>query len=175
MNLFLRILFLSYYYAINLSLLFKHSFYSNIFKQPLPQPILFSNFNDIHPPNIPIHDINILNPDIHAFNNFDYFIIKSNNFSIPFPPPNYEHDIIDDSFEGFLRNEFLKNYDFLIHSNRLISFTKFYHWRKNIVGTLWRHDELFHLFFYFVPNDLCDLMTFIKLNQIIDENDGAHF
>ena len=87
--------------------------------------------------------------------------------------PEHENEIIEDSFEGFLRNEFNK----ISHKNReninVIDFKTFVKWRKK-VGTLFYDSELKE-FYYSITDKYLNLMQFIKLNNIIDENDGAKF
>lgn len=85
--------------------------------------------------------------------------------------PLNEYDIEDDSFESYLRMHFniIKNFD------NKITFERFYKWRKQI-GTDFTKDELKEI--YKIVNtetDNCDLITFIILNIIIDENDDVRY
>ena len=88
--------------------------------------------------------------------------------------PNNENEIIDDSFDGYLKNEFY----FILNNNlnydyKYISFNDFYIWRKKKIGTLWTYNELKEIFESITDDNSCDLMNFILINKIIDENDGA--
>ena len=85
--------------------------------------------------------------------------------------PTSEEDIKEESFEAYLRTHFkiIKNTD------DTLPFERFIKWRKHI-GTVLTKDEL--QIIYEIVNkslDNCNLLTFILLNQIIDENDGARF
>ncbi len=83
--------------------------------------------------------------------------------------PQKEEDIKEDSFEGYLKRLF-----FMIKSeNNKTNFDRFCKWRKQI-GTTLTEDELKEIY-YSVCEDECDLMEFIQINNIIDENDGAIF
>lgn len=103
----------------------------------------------------------------------DEFESRINNFminNIEFLPTS-EEDIKEESFEAYLRTHFkiIKNTD------DTLPFERFIKWRKHI-GTVLTKDEL--QIIYEIVNkslDNCNLLTFILLNQIIDENDGARF
>ena len=83
--------------------------------------------------------------------------------------PEKEEDIKEDSFEGYLKTLF-----FMMKSeNNKTNFDRFCKWRKQI-GTTLTEDELKEIY-YSVCEDECDLMEFIQINNIIDENDGAKF
>jgi len=83
--------------------------------------------------------------------------------------PEKEEDIKEDSFEGYLKTLF-----FMIKSeNNKTNFDRFCKWRKQI-GTTLTEDELKEIY-YSVCEDECDLMEFIQINNIIDENDGAKY
>jgi len=83
--------------------------------------------------------------------------------------PEKEEDIKEDSFEGYLKTLF-----FMMKSeNNKTNFDRFCKWRKQI-GTTLTEDELSEIY-YSVCEDECDLMEFIQINKIIDENDGAKF
>lgn len=87
--------------------------------------------------------------------------------------PKTEADIRDDSFQGFLKNEFYS----ISHKNdnniHVIDFDTFLIWRKK-VGTLF-YDYEIKDFYYSITDDYLDLMQFIHLNNIIDENDTPLF
>ena len=89
---------------------------------------------------------------------------------MPLSPQN-EDEIEDDSFEGYLRGHFNKIKD---HNNK-INFYEFYNWRKYKIGTVLTKDELLEIYNTLLIDKPCDLMNFILLNKIIDENDGADF
>ena len=91
--------------------------------------------------------------------------------------PETEEEIIDDSFEGYLKSEFYKIADINIKNNNnnvIINFETFYQWRVNI-GTVLYDYELEDIFYTINNHYDCDLMKFILINKIIDENDGADF
>lgn len=83
--------------------------------------------------------------------------------------PQKEEDIKEDSFEGYLKRLFLM----IKSENNKTNFDRFCKWRKQI-GTTLTEDELKEIY-YSVCEDECDLMEFIQINNIIDENDGAKF
>lgn len=84
-----------------------------------------------------------------------------------------EENIIEDSFEGFLRRHY-----FLItppKNNEIekLDFPKFLLWRKQI-GTLHYESEIETIYNETVKDhDNCSLLEFIAINKKIDENDGA--
>tara|TARA_Y100000022_G_C13253587_1_gene378439 strand:+ start:37 stop:519 length:483 start_codon:yes stop_codon:yes gene_type:complete len=83
--------------------------------------------------------------------------------------PEKEEDIKEDSFEGYLKTLF-----FMMKSeNNKTNFDRFCKWRKQI-GTTLTEDELSEIYYSVCENE-CDLMEFIQINKIIDENDGAKF
>lgn len=103
-------------------------------------------------------------------NEFEEKIEKDLKNNLPISPKK-EEDIIEDSFEGYLRYHFntIKN------SNNKLVFERFYQWRE-IIGTVLTKKEIYNIFMIVNKSELeCDLMTFILLNQIIDENDRADF
>ena len=79
-----------------------------------------------------------------------------------------ESQIIDDSFEGYLKMHFEK----IKNENNFINFETFYTWRKTI-GTLLTEQEVRFIYDLIVDNDECDIINFINVNNEIDENDGA--
>jgi len=83
--------------------------------------------------------------------------------------PQKEEDIKEDSFEGYLK----KLFSMIKDENNKTNFDRFCKWRKQI-GTTLTEDELKEIY-YSVCEDECDLMEFIQINNIIDENDGAKF
>lgn len=121
--------------------------------------------NDEEPEN---KEVKILNIDFaNMIDEFDQEILaKIHNDKIPISPQKEE-----DSFEGYLRRYFI----FIANKNGLLSFEGFYLWRKYI-GTLLTYDELKEIFNSIseIENE-CNLMNFILINKIIDENDGANF
>ena len=115
-------------------------------------------------------EIKILNIDFaKMIDEFDQEILAKMH-NIPISPQN-EEDIIEDSFEGYLRRHFRV----ISNNNGLLPFERFYLWRKQI-GTVLTYDELKGIFFSVCEIEgECDLMNFILINKIIDENDGADF
>ena len=89
-----------------------------------------------------------------------------------------EDDIINDSLEGFLKLEFYKIADNTLINNKkniVISFNTFYSWRKK-VGTILYKEELLEIFLTITNNNnFIDLIDFILINIIIDENDSSYF
>lgn len=101
---------------------------------------------------------------------YDDYAVQHLNTTIILSP-NKPEDIIEDSFEGYLQNHFndiSKNHTF-------IDFNTFYKWRKNKIGTLLYDNEIQDIYNSVVNNDECDIMNFIKINNLIDETDGAEF
>ena len=94
-------------------------------------------------------------------------IFKNLNMTIPKPIED-ESQIIDDSFEGYLKMHFEK----IKNENNFINFETFYTWRKTI-GTLLTEQEVRFIYDLIVDNDKCDIINFINVNNEIDENDGA--
>lgn len=76
-----------------------------------------------------------------------------------------ESEIIEDSFEGYLREEF----KILCDGKKKIDFEKYYVWKKE-KGTFLERDELLEIFNKItdVYNE-CDLMEFIEITRIIDD------
>ena len=102
--------------------------------------------------------------------------LESDKEEFPTIPKN-EDEIIDDSFDGYLKKEFYSiiNYN-LNYDEKYITFHDFYFWRKEKIGTLWTYAELKDIFEAITnKDDLCDIINFILINKIIDENDGADF
>lgn len=115
-------------------------------------------------------EVKILNIDFgKMIDEFDNEVIAKLYNTVPLSPQT-EEDIEEDSFEGYLRNHFQ-----LMSINNEINFETFYQWRKYRIGTVLTKSELKNIYFNINENNNCDLMNFILLNKIIDENDGAEF
>ena len=85
--------------------------------------------------------------------------------------PETEEEIEENSFENYLRNHFY----ILCDMNQEISFNTFYKWRTSI-GTLLTVDELYNIFHTMTkPKQTCNLIEFLKINIIIDENDSNNY
>lgn len=85
--------------------------------------------------------------------------------------PQTEEEIIDDSFEGFLRREFLQ----LAPTSKQINFETFYFWRQK-AGIILTKEEVQEIYYSIIDNDkLCGLMDFITINKIIDEENNGYF
>lgn len=97
--------------------------------------------------------------------------------NIPMPPQN-EDEIEEDSFEGYLRQHFrdiVNPRTMSSDGKKIIDFPTFYSWRKEI-GTVLTIEEIEEIYNTIVENkEGCDLMDFILINKIIDENDGADY
>tara|TARA_Y100000816_G_scaffold251218_1_gene201581 strand:+ start:1739 stop:2086 length:348 start_codon:yes stop_codon:yes gene_type:complete len=98
----------------------------------------------------------------------DHDVLKHLNYDVP-GIINSEDDIQEDSFEGYLRTHYRK----LNVTNGTIDFETFYDWRVT-VGTLLEKDEVCKIFDS-VVDERCNLLNFILINKIIDEQDGAIF
>lgn len=125
-------------------------------------------FNNINKNNT---DIKIINLDFKKFiTEYDALQINKLNGKIPLPPQT-EEEIEDDSFEGYLKRNFL----LIKNNNNAINFDTFYKWRTTI-GTLLTEEEISYIYNKITnDNEYCNLMNFITINKIIDENDGADF
>lgn len=87
-------------------------------------------------------------------------------------PPQSEDEIEEDSFEGYLRGHF-ESIDKI--DSEYVRFEEFYNWRKKI-GTVLTKDEVYEFYNLMAgENEECDLMNFICINRLIDENDGAFY
>lgn len=125
--------------------------------------------NDEEPEN---KEVKILNIDFaNMIDEFDQEVLaKIHNDKIPISPQK-EEDIIEDSFEGYLRRHFR----IIENKNKLLPFERFYLWRIQI-GTVLTYNELKKIFNSISEiEDECNLINFILINKIIDENDGADF
>ena len=101
---------------------------------------------------------------------FDSMAIENLIHKLP-KAPETEDEIIDDSFEGFLKREFL----LLAPSSKKINFQTFYFWRKK-AGIILTEEELEQIYYTIVEKDnLCGLMDFITINKIIDEENNGSF
>ena len=86
--------------------------------------------------------------------------------------PRTEAEIEEETFEGYLRNEF-RNIPKKISS--LVHFEEFYEWRKT-AGVVLSKDEVRDYFEMIVgEHPHCDLMQFISINYLIDESDASLF
>ena len=86
--------------------------------------------------------------------------------------PKTEEEIKEETFEGFLRDEF-KEIPKKISS--LVHFEEFYEWRKK-AGIVLSKDEVRDYFETVVgEHPHCDLMQFIHINYLIDESDASLF
>ena len=91
--------------------------------------------------------------------------------------PQTEEEIIEESFEGYLRSEFYKIVEEKgkINGKNIIYFESFYEWKKQ-KGIVFEKHEIREMFAHVIGTKyICDLMEFIKLNHFIDEQNAAHF
>ena len=101
---------------------------------------------------------------------FDSMAIENLIHKLP-KAPETEDEIIDDSFEGFLKREFL----LLAPSSKKINFQTFYFWRKK-AGIILTKEEVEQIYYTIVDKgNLCGLMDFITINKIIDEENNGSF
>lgn len=82
--------------------------------------------------------------------------------------PETEDEIIEDSFEGFLKDEFAK---IPKEKSNLINFREYYIWRKKAGLVLTEEEVLLYYNLVVGDDQLCDLMQFITINHLIDESD----
>ena len=82
--------------------------------------------------------------------------------------PETEDEIIEDSFEGFLRDEFAK---IPKTKSNLIDFHEYYIWRKKAGLVLTEEEVLLYYTLVVGEGELCNLMQFITINHLIDESD----
>ena len=86
--------------------------------------------------------------------------------------PRTEAEIEEETFEGYLRNEFQKIPKKI---SSLVHFEEFYEWRKK-AGIVLSKDEVRDYFEMVVgEHPHCDLMQFININYLIDESDAPLF
>ena len=91
--------------------------------------------------------------------------------------PQLEEEIIEESFEGYLRSEFYKIVEEKgkINGKNIIYFESFYEWKKQ-KGIVFEKHEIREMFAHVIGTKyICDLMEFIKLNHFIDEQNAAEF
>lgn len=77
-------------------------------------------------------------------------------------------EIIEDNFEGFLKDEFAK---IPKEKSNLINFHEYYIWRKKAGLVLTEEEVLLYYNFAVGEGQLCDLIQFITINHLIDESD----
>ena len=84
--------------------------------------------------------------------------------------PETEEEIVDDSFEGYLKSEFQKIPKTKLN---LINFDSYFEWRQK-AGIVLTEEEVYYFYSLFVGDEgqLCDLMQFIAINHLIDESDA---
>ena len=84
--------------------------------------------------------------------------------------PETEEEIIDDSFEGYLKSEFQKIPKAKFN---LINFDSYFEWRQN-AGIVLTKEEVYYFYSLIVGDEgqLCDIMQFIAINHLIDESDA---
>lgn len=130
-----------------------------------------SEQNNDHSNENKTKDIFVLPIDFGSMiEDFDSMAIENLIHKLP-KAPETEDEIIDDSFEGFLRREFL----LLAPSSKKINFQTFYFWRKK-AGIILTEEELEQIYYTIVEKDnLCGLMDFITINKIIDEENNGSF
>ena len=124
------------------------------------------------------HDVTILPVDFAKMvDDIDEEHITNNlKGNIP-RAPQVEEEIVEESFEGYLRSEF---YNIIeengkINGKNLIHFEAFYEWKKK-KGIVFEKHEIREMFAHVIGTKyICDLMEFIKLNHFIDEQNAAEF
>lgn len=116
-------------------------------------------------------DVYILPIDFESIiEDFDSSAIENMIGKLPRAPLT-ENEIIDDSFEGFLKREFLQ----IASTSKQINFETFYFWRQK-AGIILTKEEVQEIYYSIIHNDkLCGLMDFITINKIIDEENNGHF
>ena len=128
--------------------------------------------------NVNYHDVTILPVDFtKMIEDMDTEHIMTNlKGNIP-RAPQVEEEIIEESFEGYLRSEFYKiiEENGKINGKNLIHFEAFYKWKKT-KGIVFEKHEIREMFADVIGTKyICDLMEFIKLNHFIDERNAAEF
>lgn len=131
---------------------------------------LFCKENSDNDVNNSTKDIVILPIDFNKLiQEYDNIAIESLLGYLP-KAPETEEEIIEDSFEGFLRNEF-----YSIATNNKINFETYYIWRQR-AGIVLTKAEVKYVYDSIVEKgELCDLMQFITINNIIDEGNAGKF
>jgi hypothetical protein len=84
--------------------------------------------------------------------------------------PEIEEEIVDDSFEGYLKSEFQKIPKTKLN---LINFDSYFEWRQK-AGIVLTEEEVYYFYSLIVGDEgqLCDIMQFIAINHLIDESDA---
>tara|TARA_Y100000816_G_scaffold274171_2_gene241187 strand:- start:1147 stop:1878 length:732 start_codon:yes stop_codon:yes gene_type:complete len=115
-------------------------------------------------------DVKILNVDwVSLVEDMDSQFYQELNISVP-RAPRKEEEIEEDSFEGYLRGEFRQ-----ISFDDKVNFETFYYWKCS-KGLILTRDETYGVYQHCSDNnDLCGLMEFITLNNIIDERNAADY
>ncbi len=126
---------------------------------------LFMNRNN----NETVPDVIILPFNFsNVIENYDDYVINNVLKDIP-KEPETEDEIEDDSFEGYLKSEFI----FLRSYREKIHFQTFYVWKKG-KGLVLTKQEVKDIYNSVSTDEFCDLMQFIKINKIIDECNCGH-
>lgn len=130
-----------------------------------------SEQNNDHSNENKTKDIFVLPIDFGSMiEDFDSLAIENLIHKLP-KAPETEDEIIDDSFEGFLRREFLQ----IASINKEINFETFYFWRQK-AGIILTEEEVEQIYYTIVDKgNLCGLMDFITINKIIDEENNGSF
>lgn len=131
-----------------------------------------NNTNGVIEPGVKIIEpgVKIMNVDWDSLlDDMDPQFHREMNISIPRAPMK-EEEIEDDSFEGYLRGQFCQ-----ISCNDKVNFETFYYW-KCLKGLVLTRDEVYGVYQHCSDkNDLCGLMEFIALNNMIDERNAADY
>lgn len=132
-------------------------------------------FNNV---NTDFHNVTVLPVDFTKMvEDIDVEHITSNlKGNVPRAPQS-EEEIIEESFEGYLRSEFYKIVEEKgkINGKNIIYFESFYEWKKQ-KGIVFEKHEIREMFAHVIGTKyICDLMEFIKLNHFIDEQNAAEF
>lgn len=131
----------------------------------------YSRIQDLEKQNEYFHKIyyqlnnktKVLDLDLHNMvNMMDEDMIQNVLGYIPKRP-----EITEDSFEGFLKDEFAK---IPKEKSNLINFHEYYIWRKKAGLVLTEEEVLLYYNFAVGEGQLCDLMQFITINHLIDES-----
>ena len=79
--------------------------------------------------------------------------------------PEKESDIKEDTFEWYLKEEFYK-----LSKNKKIACNDFFNWKKS-KGCWLTYEEFRDIYNSILDKKECNLIDFIKINRIIDENE----
>ena len=145
--------------------------YGFIIKPPMKRNILLrEKKNDKEPIIFSSEQINEL------IEEYDFeALFKNHNIRLP---PQCEEEIEEDSFEGYLKQHFIDIMDarkINKDGKQIIDFETFYSWRINI-GTVLTKNEIEQIYNSITyEKEGCDVMDFILVNKVIDENDGADY